>query len=91
MIMSAMAFPGLGPPLAAAALAADILPHSVAPYLVLMCIGFILGAYGHVARFRWLVVIGILLIFLATLIFPLAVVLTNPEPPPPGPEAPFTP
>ena len=69
---------------------AGLLPHTPAPYLITMAIGFVIGAYGHMARLRWAIVIGILLIFLATLIFPLAVVLTN-NAPPPGPEAPISP
>jgi hypothetical protein len=70
---------------------ASILPESVGPYLVLMVAGFLIGGYGHLARLRWLVALGIILIFMATLIFPLANVLTRDEPPPPGPEAPFSP
>ncbi len=75
-----------GPGIAAVAATASILPHSVGPYLVMMCLGFVLGAYGHLARMRWLVVIGILLILLATLVFPLAVVVTNNSPEAPGPD-----
>jgi hypothetical protein len=70
---------------------AATLPESVGPYLVLMMVGFLIGGYGHLARARWMVAIGIILIFLATLIFPLANVLTRDEPPPPGPETPFSP
>ena len=75
-----------GTAVAAIAPVAGILPHSVGPYLVMMCLGFGIGAYGHLARLRWMVAVGILLILLATLIFPLAVVVTNNSPAPPPPD-----
>jgi hypothetical protein len=37
---------------------------------------------------RWVVAFGILLIFLATALLPLALVVFSEEPPPPGPKVP---
>ena len=73
------------PPLPAGAL----LPESIGPYIGLMGAGFILGAIGHLIRSRWLVALGVIMIFLATLLFPIALQLFADEPPPPGPEVPI--
>ena len=62
---------------------ADLLPRSVGPYVSLMVLGFLLGIMGHLTRSRWLVAIGIMLIFLATLVFPLARIATEDNPPAP--------
>ena len=62
---------------------ADVLPRDIDPYLALMLAGFIVSVFGHMTRARWLVLIGILMIMLATLVFPLAKVATEDEPPPP--------
>jgi hypothetical protein len=59
------------------------LPHAVKPYLALMVLGFAIGTFGHMSRSRAMVAIGIAMIFLATLLLPLAIVLTNDSPPPP--------
>jgi hypothetical protein len=67
------------------ALPASLLPESLGPYLAMMVIGFLLGTYGHMAKARWLVAVGVILIFLATFLFPLAINLTDTSPPPPGP------
>ena len=64
---------------------ADLLPHSTGPYVSLMILGFVIAAFGHMTRSRWLVLIGILVIFLAAAIFPVAVNLTNEAPEQPGP------
>src|SRR5687768_14340349 len=66
-----------------------ILPDSIGPYIGLMAAGFMLGAYGHLARLRWLVAIGVIMIFLATLLFPIALQLFSDEPEPPGPRVPM--
>jgi hypothetical protein len=58
----------------------SVLPDRIEPYVALMGLGFLVGVFGHLARSRWLVVIGIVLIFLATLLFPIAINLFN-EPP----------
>lgn len=68
--------PDLIPPLA------EILPRSLGPYIALMFIGFVLGTMGHVIRSRWMVAVGIILIFLATFLFPLALNLTSDDRPP---------
>jgi hypothetical protein len=68
---------------------ADVLPHEIGPYIVLMLAGFAVAAWGHGARSRWLVAIGVIMILLATLLFPLALQLTTDEPPPPGPKVPL--
>ena len=59
---------------------ADLLPNTITPYLGLMVFGFLVGAVGHVYRSRLTVGIGIALIFLATLLLPLAVIATEEEP-----------
>jgi hypothetical protein len=68
----------LVPPLAA------LLPHTIGPYVTLMGLGFVIGIFGHLAGSRWLVAIGVILIFLAAFLFPLALnVTTQNKPPPP--------
>ena len=59
---------------------ASFLPGSTGPYLALLIAGFVVGAYGHVAKLRWLVVFGILLILAATVMFQVAL-QTLPNPP----------
>ena len=68
---------------------AAILPDSIEPYLVLMGAGFAIAIAGHVTRARWLVAVGIIMILLATLLFPLALQFFSDEPPPPGPRVPL--
>jgi hypothetical protein len=68
---------------------AALLPESIGPYIGLMIAGFIIGAIGHGARSRWLVAIGVIMILLATLLFPVALQLFSEEPPPPGPKVPI--
>jgi hypothetical protein len=65
------------------------LPESIGPYIGLMGVGFAVAVLGHLAGSRWLVAIGVIMIFLATLLFPLALQLTSDEPPPPGPKVPL--
>ncbi len=60
---------------------ADILPHTISPYLTLMLVGFVLGAVGHLYKSKLIVGIGIAMIFLATLLLPLALIATEEEPP----------
>jgi hypothetical protein len=62
---------------------ADILPRSIGPYLTLMLVGFLVGISGHLTRSRWLVAIGIMLVFLATVVFPLARIASEDNPPAP--------
>ena len=63
-----------------AMVAASFLPVTTGPYLVVLILGFVIGAYGHVAKLRWLVVFGILLIVAATVTFQIAL-RTLPSPP----------
>ncbi len=48
-----------------------------------MVCGFAIGTFGHMAHSRGMVGFGIGLIFAATLLLPLGIVLTNDTPPPP--------
>jgi hypothetical protein len=64
---------------------AGILPHTIGPYVSLMIAGFVIGILGHLFRARWLVAIGITLIFLAALALPLALNVTTDQPQAPGP------
>ncbi|MDX6616810.1 MAG: hypothetical protein QOD60_1901 [Solirubrobacterales bacterium] len=59
---------------------ADILPHSISPYLSLMVLGFAVGTLGHIARNKFMVGLGIAMIFAATLLLPLAVIATHNTP-----------
>jgi hypothetical protein len=67
---------------------ASFLPESLTPYLVMMLAGFVIGAWGHGMKSRWVVAFGILLIFLATALLPLALAVFSDEPPSPGPKVP---
>ena len=60
---------------------AELLPHSFGPYAALMLIGFAIGIAGHLTRSRWLVAVGIILVFLGAFLFPLALNLTTEKPP----------
>ena len=62
-------------------LLASLLPDSTGPYLALLIIGFLVGAYGHAAKLRWLVVAGILVILAAVISFQ---VFASGESAPPG-------
>jgi sulfite exporter TauE/SafE len=73
------------------AAAATLVPGVVAalsrefgPYVTLMLLGFVVGILGHLTRSRWLVAIGVILIFVGAFLLPLVLkVTTNDEPPPP--------
>jgi hypothetical protein len=69
--------------------AGALLPESIGPYIGLMGAGFAVAILGHLSRSRWLVAIGVIMIFLATLLFPLALQIFSDEPPPPGPRVPM--
>lgn len=58
-----------------------LLPHSAGPYIALILIGFAIGILGHLATARWLVAVGVILIFLGAFLFPLAINLTEETPP----------
>ena len=66
--------PDLAPILAA-------LPESGTPYIVIALAGFALGVLGHLAGSRLLVGVGIALVCLGALLLPLALNLTEEEPP----------
>jgi len=42
-----------------------------APYIALFAVGFLLGVLGHVLKIRLMVGIGVLLVFLATVLLPI--------------------
>ncbi len=69
--------------------AGALLPDSIEPYLALMVGGFLVAIFGHLAGSRWLVAVGVIMILLATLLFPLALQFFADEPPPPGPRVPI--
>jgi ethanolamine ammonia-lyase large subunit len=50
---------------------------SPAPFVVLMAVGFIIGAIGHLYDSKTMVATGIGMIFLATLGLPLGIYLSN--------------
>ena len=60
---------------------ATVLPHSFGPYVGLVLAGFVVGIAGHLSSSRWLVAIGIGMIVLGALLFPLALNLTEGTPP----------
>jgi hypothetical protein len=61
---------------------ADLLPRSIGPYLSLMLVGFFVGILGHLSRSKWLVAIGVIIVFLAAFLFPLALNVTTDDKPP---------
>jgi hypothetical protein len=46
-------------------------------YIGMMIVGFAVGLAGHIFRFKTLVAIGVLLIFLGTFVIPLAINLAH--------------
>ena len=50
---------------------------SPAPFIALMALGFVIGVAGHVYKSRPMIATGIGLIFIATLLLPLAVNATD--------------
>lgn len=68
---------------AAVTSAAEVLPRSLGFYLVTMLVGFVIGIWGHAAKSRVAVAIGVALIFLATVILPLALNVFEDTPPAP--------
>jgi hypothetical protein len=45
--------------------------------IVLLGLGFLIGTVGHVIKSRTLVAVGILLVFAATVLLPVAITLSN--------------
>jgi hypothetical protein len=62
---------------------ASFLPESGTPYFVMMIAGFVIGAWGHGMKSRFVVGLGIALIFLATVLLPIALIATGEDPQPP--------
>jgi hypothetical protein len=50
---------------------------SPVPFVALMALGFVVGVIGHVYRSRPIVATGIGLVFIATLLLPLAIYATE--------------
>jgi hypothetical protein len=69
--------------------AGALLPDTIEPYLILMGLGFLVAMWGHGMRSRWVVAVGLIMVFLAVLLFPLALQVFSEEPPPPGPKVPL--
>jgi hypothetical protein len=59
---------------------ATILPESLRFYLALMMFGFMIGVIGHVVGSKPIVAVGILMVFLATLLLPVALNLFSDRP-----------
>jgi hypothetical protein len=64
------------------------LPRNLGPYATLMLLGFVIGILGHLTRSRWLVTIGVMLIFVGALLLPLLLKATTSDEPPPPPRVP---
>lgn len=60
---------------------ATLLSQSAGPYIGMVLAGFAVGILGHFSSSRWLVALGVALIFLGAFLFPLAVNLTESTPP----------
>ena len=61
---------------------AALLPHSAGPYVALILIGFGSGILGHLTTARWLVAVGVILIFLGAFLLPFAINVTEENPRP---------
>jgi hypothetical protein len=56
---------------------ADSFRTSPTPFILLMLGGFAVGTFGYLYGARWIVAIGVAMIFLATLFIPLALSVSN--------------
>ena len=56
---------------------ADSFRTSPNPFIALMVGGFAVGVFGHLYGSRFIVGIGVAMVFVATLILPLALTLSN--------------
>lgn len=63
------------------------LPRALGPYVALILLGFVIGVWGHLMRSRWVVAVGLLLIFIGAFLLPLVLKATTNEEPPPPPRA----
>ncbi|MDP9188646.1 MAG: hypothetical protein M3O25_05285 [Actinomycetota bacterium] len=59
---------------------ADIFPTTVTPYISLMIGGFFVGMVGHLYNSKTVVAFGIMMIFAATLLLPLALIVSEDRP-----------
>jgi sulfite exporter TauE/SafE len=64
------------------------LPRNFGPYATLMLLGFVIGIFGQMARSRWLITIGVLLIVIGAFLLQLALKATTHDEPPPPPRIP---
>ena len=53
------------------------LPDALAPYTVLMGVGFLVGWYGHGARNSWLIAFGILTVLASVVLLQVAIATHN--------------
>lgn len=63
------------------ALTLAVLPESGAPYIAIALAGFAIGVLGHLAGSRLVVAVGIALVCLGALLLPLALNLSEEDPP----------
>ncbi len=61
---------------------ADIFPETISPYISLMIGGFFVGIVGHLYGSRLVVGFGIAMIFAATLLLPLTLIVSQDDPEP---------
>ena len=47
------------------------------PFIILMLVGFVIGIFGHIAKLKGLIALGIGLIFMGTLVLPLLLNLSR--------------
>ena len=52
-------------------------PTNPTPYVLLMLFGFVIGAIGHLVRSRTLVAIGVLAVFMGTVLLPIGIFLAR--------------
>jgi hypothetical protein len=52
---------------------------SIAPFVGLMALGFVVGVAGHITKSSGLVLLGLLMIFVATVLLPLLVLGLGPS------------
>jgi membrane protein YdbS with pleckstrin-like domain len=50
-----------------------VLPDTLAPYAVLLAVGFLVGWYGHGAKSNWIIAFGIVVILAAIGLLQLAI------------------
>lgn len=60
---------------------AAFLPRDIWPYMALMIAGFVVGLGGHLLQMKPMILIGVLMIFVATVVFPIAINIAHDTPP----------